>query len=162
MEIYNKEKTKILTLDEIDLTLGELVHKVENIHHDEVPAVEEKGHYEILAEYPGGGKEIQWVVDIPGQVFQAEWDEPVEYMIYIPYSHEYLHNKRVREDIQARKQELSDSDYKIIKYVEDSSYYTEEEYAQIKERRKQLRLEINELESQLYESIPEDEENTMQ
>lgn len=44
-------------------------------HHDAVPGVEEVGHYEVVAEYPNGGKDVEWVVDVPGVEPQDAWDE---------------------------------------------------------------------------------------
>ena len=45
------------------------------------------------------------------------------------------------------KQKLADTDYKAIKYAEGE--YTAEEYAPVKEMRKEWRRAINELEEQL-------------
>ena len=44
-------------------------------HYDEVPFVKEEGHYEIIAEYPNGGKDVKWVIDVPGQEYQEAYDE---------------------------------------------------------------------------------------
>ena len=44
-------------------------------HYDEVPFVKEEGHYETIAEYPNGGKDVKWVIDVPGQEYQAAYDE---------------------------------------------------------------------------------------
>lgn len=44
-------------------------------HYDEVPFIKEEGHYETIAEYPNGGKDVKWVIDVPGQEYQAAYDE---------------------------------------------------------------------------------------
>lgn len=44
-------------------------------HHDEIQAVEEQGHYKVIAEYPNGGKDVEWVIDVPGVLHQDAWDE---------------------------------------------------------------------------------------
>ena len=49
--------------------------------------------------------------------------------------------------IATLKKQLSDSDYRAIKYFE--GYYTEEEYAQYKAQRQEWRDEINRLEEEL-------------
>ena len=49
-----------------DLTLGYLVDDTEPVEHPAVEGVEEVSHYETVAEYPNGGKDVQRVVDVPG------------------------------------------------------------------------------------------------
>lgn len=44
-------------------------------HYDEVLFVKEEGHYETIAEYPNGGKDVKWVIDVPGQEHQEAYDE---------------------------------------------------------------------------------------
>jgi len=48
--------------------------------------------------------------------------------------------------IEQLKEELAATDYKAIKYAE--GWYSDEEYAQIKEQRQNLRDRINELEDE--------------
>lgn len=59
-------------------------------HHKAVEGVQEAGHYETVAEYPNGGKEVAWVVDVPGVAAQPEWDEYEDIQRYIPYTDEEL------------------------------------------------------------------------
>mgnify|MGYP004522543853 FL=1 len=61
------------TIDELgniienpDLELGYLKQDKEIIHHDAVKDVEEKYHYETIAEYPNGGKDVEKVIDVEG------------------------------------------------------------------------------------------------
>ena len=50
-----------------DLELGYLQYAhILKEHHRAVEAVEEQGHYEVIAVYPNGGKDVEWVVDVPG------------------------------------------------------------------------------------------------
>ena len=59
-----------------DLNLGHLVQKSVFVkHHDAVSAVAEQGHYKTIREYPNGGKDVEWVVDIPGVEGKDAWDE---------------------------------------------------------------------------------------
>lgn len=59
-------------------------------HHKAVKSVKEVGHYEVIAEYPNGGKDVEWIVDVPGVEAQAAWDEYEEIKRYIPYTSEEL------------------------------------------------------------------------
>ena len=55
-------------------------------HHEAVEAVEEVGHYETVAEYPNGGKDVAWVVDTPGVEAVEAWDEYEDILRYIPFT----------------------------------------------------------------------------
>ena len=59
-------------------------------HHDAAEAVEERWHYEVVAEYPNGSREMAKVVDVPGSPAQDAWDETEEILRWIPYSAEEL------------------------------------------------------------------------
>lgn len=65
-----------------DLSLGWLEDKTQTIHHDAVAGVEEVSHYETLAEYPNGGKDVQKVVDVPGVEAKDAWDEEEQVWVY--------------------------------------------------------------------------------
>lgn len=73
-----------------DLELGYLVEDTETVHHDAVEAVEEVSHYETIAEYPNGGKDVRKVVDVPGVDAKDAYDEEVEVQRYILYTSEEL------------------------------------------------------------------------
>lgn len=73
-----------------DLTKGYLKQETQTIHHDAVKAVEEVSHYETIAEYPNGGKDVRKVVDVPGVAAQEAYDEEVEVQRYILYTAEEL------------------------------------------------------------------------
>ena len=160
MKIYNIDKTQELLAQDIDLTLGRLIEDEIVIKHDAIQSVPEKGHYKVVAEYSNGGKDVEWVIDEPGIEGREAYEEKIPCHIYKPYSEEYVHNHHILETIEALKRELAAGDYKIIKRFE--GYYTDEEFEEIRAERKAMRDEINILESQLYESIPEDEENIFQ
>ena len=49
-----------------DLTLGYLVDDTEPVEHPAVEGVEEVSHYETVTEYPGGGRDVRKVIDVPG------------------------------------------------------------------------------------------------
>ena len=73
-----------------DLTLGYLVDDTEPVEHPAVEGVEEVSHYETVAEYPNGGKDVQRVVDVLGVQAQEEWVEQVPVQRYIRYTEEEL------------------------------------------------------------------------
>lgn len=74
-----------------DLSFGYL--KEERLfvkHHDVIEAVEEVGHYEVIAEYPNGGKDVEWIVDVAGVEAKEAWDEYEEILRYIAYTEDEL------------------------------------------------------------------------
>lgn len=69
-DIYDNE------LFDPDLTLGYLQEdKIFVKHHPATNEVEEKWHYEVIAEYANGGKDIKKIIDVPGTVGTDAWDE---------------------------------------------------------------------------------------
>lgn len=56
--IYNEEKTIQLLLEDCDLTKGQLICDTLEKIVPEQEAVAEEGHYETIAEYPNGGKDV--------------------------------------------------------------------------------------------------------
>ena len=87
MEIYNERMERI---ENPDLSLGALNPGKRTVHHAAVQGVAEEWHYETVAEYPNGGKDIRKVVDVPGVEAQAAWDEEIPIQIYVPYTQEEL------------------------------------------------------------------------
>lgn len=73
-----------------DLTKGYLKPETQTVHHDAVAGVEEVSHYETLAEYPNGGKDVQKVVDVPGVEAKDAWDEEEQVQVYHVYTAEEL------------------------------------------------------------------------
>ena len=73
-----------------DLTLGYLTDDTEPVEHPAVEGVEEVSHYETVAKYPNGGKDVRRVIDVPGVPAQAAWTEQVPVQRYIRYTAEEL------------------------------------------------------------------------
>ena len=86
-EIYNEQMERI---ENPDLTLGYLRPGTRTEHHEAVDGVTEVWHYETVAEYPNGGKDIRKVVDVPGVEAQEAWDEEIPIQIYVPYTQDKL------------------------------------------------------------------------
>ena len=87
MEIYNEAMELI---ENPDLMRGYLEDRTRTVHHDAVEGVTEVWHYETVAEYPNGGKDIRKVVDVPGVEAKPAWDEEIPIQIYVPYTQEEL------------------------------------------------------------------------
>ena len=87
MEIYNESMERI---ENPDLMRGYLKPGTRTEHHEAVGGVTEVWHYETIAVYNNGGKDIRRVVDIPGVEAQTAWDEDIPIQIYVPYTQEEL------------------------------------------------------------------------
>ena len=87
-----------------DLTLGYLVGGTEPVEHPAVEGVEEVSHYETVTEYPGGGRDVRKVIDVPGVTAQAAWTEQVPVQRYIRYTEEEL----AAREKERKKQEAKD------------------------------------------------------
>lgn len=88
MDMYDEQGNPVT---DYDPTKGRLEMQKRIHHHEAVEAVEEQGHWETVAEYPEtGGKDVQWVVDVPGVEAREAWDEEETYWLYIPYTEEEL------------------------------------------------------------------------
>ena len=87
MEIYNERMERI---ENPDLSLGYLTPGKRTEHHAAVQGVAEQWHYETVAEYKNGGKDIRRVVDVPGVEAREAWDEEIAIQIYTPYTQEEL------------------------------------------------------------------------
>ena len=86
-EIYNEQMERV---ENPDLTMGCLRPGTRTVHHEAVEGIEEVWHYETVAEYPNGGKDVQKVVDVPGVEAKPAWDEEIPIQIYVPYTQEEL------------------------------------------------------------------------
>ena len=145
--VYNADKTEILDFTTLDLSLGYLTDVEEIIHHDAIEEQQEIGHYEVIAEYPNGGKEVMWVIDQPYIPARAEYDEVIYYQTYTPHSEEHLAYRKSVEIYKDALDKLTASDFKVLKYLE--GHYTEEAFEQIKKEREHYREIIREHEKDL-------------
>jgi hypothetical protein len=130
-----------IELSDFDPKKGYLVDRQLFIkHHEAVEAVEEIGHYEVVVEYPNGGKDVEWVVDTPGVEAREAYDEYEDVQQFIPFTAVQLASQRIEE----LKQQLRDSDYHILKIVEGA--ITLQDCAEVIKKRASWRKEINDLE----------------
>ena len=76
----------------------------EPVEHPAVEGVEEVSHYETVTEYPGGGRDVRKVIDVPGVPAQAAWTEQVPVQRYIRYTAEELAaQEEARKKVEARE-----------------------------------------------------------
>lgn len=86
-----------------DLTLGYLVDDTEPMEHPAVEGVDEVSHYETVAEYPNGGRDVRKVIDVPGVPAQSAWTEQVPVQKYVRYTAEELAaQEEARKKAEAR------------------------------------------------------------
>ena len=87
-----------LTEEQINLELGYLrPESIISIHHKAVEEVKEVGHYEVIAEYPNGGKDVVWIIDVPGTEAKEAWDEYEDIQRYVLYTEEELAAKEAEK-----------------------------------------------------------------
>ena len=87
-----------LTEEQINLELGYLrPESIISIHHKAVEEVKEVGHYEVIAEYPNGGKDVAWIIDVPGTEAKEAWDEYEDIQRYVLYTEEELAAKEAEK-----------------------------------------------------------------
>lgn len=125
-----------------DLEKGCLVpEQIVVAHHDEVPAVEEQSHMEVVAIYPNGGKDLCRVIDVPASPAVPAWDEYEEVMRYVTFTQAELNQSR----ITTLKAKLDATDYVVIKIAEGAAEPCE--YEAVLRDRAEWRKEINRLEA---------------
>ena len=78
-----------------DLSVGYLKDDTIIKHHEAVEGVEEQWHYETIATYPNGGKDVQKVIDVPGVEAQEAWDEKIPALRYVLFTEEELEKANV-------------------------------------------------------------------
>ena len=126
-----------------DLEAGHLVpERILVAHHDAIEAVKEVSHYEVIAEYEGGGKDVQRVIDVPGIAARDAWDEYEDVYRYVPYTAA----ERAKMRIEVLKAQLAETDYAVIKIAEGAA--TAADYVDLIAQRQVWRAEINDLEGQ--------------
>ena len=93
MRIFDENKT--IELTNYDREKGYLKpDKLFIAHHEAVEAVEEQGHYETIAEYPNGGKAVEWVVDVEAVEAKEAYDEYEDIQVFVPYTTEEIEKQK--------------------------------------------------------------------
>ena len=91
-------------LENPDLTLGWLRDETEAVEHPAQAGVPELSHYETVAEYPNGGKDVRKIIDREGIPALDAWTEQVPIQRYIRYTAEEL----AAQEEERKKQEAKD------------------------------------------------------
>ena len=112
-----------------DLTLGYLVDDTEPVEHPAVEGVEEVSHYETVAEYPNGGRDVRKVIDVPGVPAQAAWTEQMPVQRYIRYTEEEL----AAQEEARKKQEANDKLPETVAALQEDNKTLKEENAMLKQ-----------------------------
>lgn len=91
MRIFDETKTKEIQENEIDF----LKYRLEQSrlfvkHHEAVAEVQEQSHYEIIAEYPNGGKDVKEVVDVAYVAPKEAYDEYEDILYLVPLTNEEI------------------------------------------------------------------------
>lgn len=141
MKMINENGVEILDYDKQKGFLKET--RVFVKHHEKINGVEEQGHYETVKQYPNGGKDVEWVVDVPGVEAKDAWDEFEDVLQFVPFTESELGQFRILE----LKKFLQETDYNILKVVEGAT--TLAECASVIAKRAAWRKEINEIEAML-------------
>lgn len=88
-----------------DLTLGYLTDDTQPLEHPAQEAVAEVAHYETVAEYPSGGRDVRKVIDVPGVPAKPAWTEQLPIKRYIRYTAEELAaQEEERKKAEAREE----------------------------------------------------------
>lgn len=154
MKVYNQEKTKIL--EEYDLNKGYLKEDTLITHYPEVRAVEEKGHYKTIREYPNGGKDVKWVVDVKGVEYQPERHEEEVVLIYYPFTEAQLQKMALEDEYEEKMEYMRETDYVASKLSEAIAEYIANgdstnvivlraNYKEVLEKRQQYRDRLDEI-----------------
>lgn len=144
MRIFNIEGVELI---EPDMTKGYLVEDKRFVtHHEAIEEVPEQFHYDVVKEYPHGGREVVKVVDVPGVQAVEAWDEYEDILRFVPFTEVELASNRIKE----LKQKLQDTDFHILKIVEGAKTLADCE--EIIAKRASWRNEINELENTVLNS----------
>ena len=99
LKVYDQQGN---LLESYDLDLGRIVRSSKAVEHPAIEGVDEVWHWETVAEYHNGGKDVRRVIDVPGVMAQEAWVEEVPIQVYIPYTQEEL------DAIEAEKNKPTD------------------------------------------------------
>ena len=125
MDMYDEQGNPVT---DFDPAKGRLEMQKRIHHHEAVEAVEEQGHWETVAEYPEtGGKDVQWVVDVPGVEAQEAWDEEETYWLYIPYTEEELKQMETDRNQPTPEEQVKELEEALELLLSGATEVTEDE-----------------------------------
>ena len=107
-------------LETPDLTLGWLRDETEAVEHPAQEGVPELSHYETVAEYPNGGKDVRKIIDREGIPARDAWTEQVPIQRYIRYTAEELAAQEEERKKQAEREALPETVKALQAALEDA------------------------------------------
>lgn len=69
-------------------------------HHPAQEYIPEQYHYEVIAEYPNGGKDVEKVIDVPGQEAREAWDEVENILRWYWYTEDEIKGRTQYRDMK--------------------------------------------------------------
>ena len=140
----NAFDNEINYIESPDLDLGYLTTKTANLIWNYILESEEAGHYETIQEYPNGGKDVEWVVDVPAV---GHWETKYEDGTLVDMEH-YDGDEQPDESWDHTVEYATHWDYNLY------TLYTSEELAQIEKEkdRERLVVQLGDLEQKMSES----------
>lgn len=105
------------TIENPDLTLGYLKDETEAVEHPAVEGMAELSHYETVAEYPNGGRDVRKVIDRVGVPARDAWTEQVPIQRYILYTAEEL----AEQEAERKKQEEREALPETVKVLQNEN-----------------------------------------
>lgn len=106
-----------LEIQNPDLTQGWLHDETEPVEHPATDEVPEESHYETIAEYPNGGKDVRKVIDREGVPAKDALTEQVPIQRYILYTAEELAAQEDERKKQAEREALPET----VKALQDEN-----------------------------------------
>lgn len=113
--VIKGKSMRILNVDGIDILSPDLSRgflteeRVLIARHDAAPGTPDKGHYEVIKEYPNGGKDVKFVIDVPGVPDKQAWDEYETIMRYTEYTEEQLNDMQNEKSNEERIADLEEA-----------------------------------------------------
>lgn len=141
MNVFDNQMNYI---ESLDLDLGYLTAKTAKLIWNYILESEEAGHYETIQEYPNGGKDVEWIVDVPEV---GHWEAKYEDGTLVDMEH-YDGDEQPDESWDHTVEYMTYWDYQLY------TQYTEEELAQIakNKEKQQLIIQLEDLEQKMSES----------
>ena len=107
MRILDENNIELIE-GQINLELGYLKpESIISIHHEAIKETKEVGHYEVIAEYPNGGKDVAWIIDVPGIEAKEAWDEYEDIQRYVLYTEEELATRDAEKKAKEEEAKLN-------------------------------------------------------
>ena len=112
-----------------DLSLGYLVDGTETVDHPAQEGVPELSHYETVAEYPNGGKDVRKVIDRAAVPAAPAWTEQRPIQRYVRYTAEELAAQEEVAKKQAEREALPETVATLLAAQADTEAMTvDQEY----------------------------------